>query len=58
MREIALEWREQAALMANGESLPDTQIGQPENAQELAPLLARRASSFLEWVEDDSLWED
>jgi hypothetical protein len=30
--------------MANGESLPDTQIGQLENAHELAPLFASRAS--------------
>jgi hypothetical protein len=58
VRAIAEEWREQARLMANADSHPDTRIGRPEDRASLAPLLAARAAKLLELVDDDSVWAD
>ena len=57
VRSIAEGWREQARLMATGESHPDIYIGRPEDRASLAPLLAARASKLLEWADDDSVWD-
>ena len=58
MRAIAEEWREQAKLMARGEQHAEVRIGQPEDWESLAPLLETRASTLLQWANDDSFWED
>jgi hypothetical protein len=57
VRSIAEEWREQARLIATGESHPDIYIGRPEDRASLAPLLVARASKLLEWADDDSVWD-
>jgi hypothetical protein len=49
--------RAAAAAMLKDEPLPDFSVGNPQNAGELAPLLARRAELLAEWALDDSLWE-
>jgi hypothetical protein len=33
-------------------------IGKPEMFEDLAPLLIKRADLFIEWAQDDSLWEE
>jgi alpha-D-ribose 1-methylphosphonate 5-triphosphate synthase subunit PhnH len=53
-----VEAREQARLMANADSHPDTRIGRPEDPASLAPLLAARAAKLLELADDDSVWAD
>jgi hypothetical protein len=58
VRSIAEEWRQQARLMAAGQPHPEVHIGRPENWASLAPLLDSRASTLLEWVDDDSIWEE
>jgi hypothetical protein len=58
IRSIAETWREQARLMAAGETHPDICLGRPEDRAALAPLLATRASVLLEWANDDSVWAD
>jgi hypothetical protein len=54
----AVEACEQARLMANTDSHPDTRIGRPEDRASLAPLLAPRAAKLLELADDDFVWED
>lgn len=56
MREIATRWREVAGCMAAGKSHPTIEIGSPENWPALAPQLAGRAETLLEWADDESLW--
>jgi hypothetical protein len=43
--------------MLKGERLPNFSVGNHQNAEEFAPLLASRAKMLAEWALDDSLWE-
>lgn len=42
--------------MTSGERQGDIRIGRPDTWATLAPLLETRASTLLEWANDDSLW--
>jgi hypothetical protein len=41
-----------------GQKPAAVRVGRPEAWAALAPLLETRASMLLEWVSDDSVWED
>jgi hypothetical protein len=56
VEELSSRWRDAAAAMFKGERLADFSVGNPQNAGELAPLLASRAELLAEWALDDSLW--
>ena len=58
LRGIAERWRDAAALMADGKTVPDWSVGSPAEQSELAPLLAARADALLSFAADDTLWTD
>jgi len=58
LRAFGYRWQEVASYMARGESYPGITIGSSEDWQQLAPLLTARATIFLDFANDDDLWED
>jgi hypothetical protein len=56
MRAFAQQWKDVSAHMRAGIRHPDTNIGTPERAAELAPLLESRAGLLAQWAEDDGAW--
>lgn len=55
---IATIWGEAATYMARGEKHPTFIIGNGENDEELAPLLASRSEILLGWANDPEVWEE
>ncbi|MCG9896111.1 MAG: DUF4826 family protein [Fimbriimonadaceae bacterium] len=58
MAGFAERWSAMAESMRRGEALPGFSVGSPDQARDLAPMLASRASVFAEWAADKDLWED
>ncbi len=58
LRDIATKWDEAAKLWARGQQHDDMSLGSRQQEREIAPMLAARAEALLEWVADDSLWEE
>jgi hypothetical protein len=56
MRDFSNRWKQAAAAMAEGRTIDGWHVGKPENANDLAPLLASRAERLARWVDDDDLW--
>jgi Domain of unknown function (DUF4826) len=57
IEQFATRWQEAAVALARGEQHPDFVIGDPENAREVAPLLAARAELLRKFALDDALWD-
>ena len=58
MKAIASLWKEAAGYMARGEQHPTFRIGNGEDDAELAPMLASRADTLLEWSANAEFWEE
>ena len=58
MHAIASIWKEAAAYISRGEKHPAFIIGSGDNNEELAPMLASRAETLLEWVDDSECWAE
>lgn len=58
LRVFCNRWISWADSVFEGRESPNYWVGPPEKAGELAPMLKSRALTFLEWCEDDTLWED
>ncbi|MFC3322345.1 DUF4826 family protein [Mesorhizobium cantuariense] len=58
-RAFGLRWKEVAAAMVRGEEHEEFTIGGPADAATIAPLLASRAGTLLDWADDDDdVWDD
>jgi Domain of unknown function (DUF4826) len=57
VEELAVRWREGAAVMMRGQPPLDWSVGNSGDISELAPLLASRAELLVEWSRDDDLWD-
>jgi hypothetical protein len=55
---IASLWKEAAQYMARGERHPTFTIGNGQNSEELAPMLASRSELLLGWANDPEVWEE
>lgn len=58
VRALAEKWLKVVEAWSDGREYEGIQIGAPHSREELAPLLASRASLLIEWTDNDSLWED
>lgn len=58
LRKIAQRWKRSAELMSQGVEELNTRIGRREDWPKLAPMLASRARTLLEWADDDDVWVD
>lgn len=58
IRGIAKRWQEAASSMAAGLFLTGFSVGRAEDWPTLAPMLASRAETLIEWANDESLWEE
>ncbi len=58
MRAIATLWQEASEYMLRGEKHPTFRIGVGDSDDELAPLLASRAETLLEWADDPEVWAE
>ncbi len=58
LKAIAERWLRYVDETKKGNKPADYCIGKPESFEELAPLLIKRADLFIEWAQDDSLWEE
>ena len=58
LRAIGERWIEVSSYMLRGRPHPTVTIGRPEDWPNLGDLLSRRARTFLEWANDDSVWTD
>ncbi len=56
MRVFAENWLEVVKAWKDGREIENTRIGDPNSQEELGPLLESRATLFMEWADDDSLW--
>jgi hypothetical protein len=55
---IANRWLEVSSCLARGVPHPELKIGTSTEWPSSAPLLESRASTLLEWANDQSLWEE
>ena len=55
---IAERWLEVSSCMARGVPHPELKIGNSNEWPSLVPLLESRASTLLQWANDQSLWEE
>ncbi len=58
LRAIGEKWAEVSKYMLQGKAHPDITIGDPKLWPELGKLLEVRANIFLQWAEDDELWQE
>jgi hypothetical protein len=58
MRAIGERWLRLVETWNSGRDDEETRIAGPHSPQELAPLLDSRARLFIEWTDDDTLWEE
>jgi len=58
MRIFAKNWLELVTAWKDGRELENTRIAGSSSHEELAPLLESRARLLMEWVDDESLWEE
>jgi hypothetical protein len=58
LKAIAERWRWYVDEIQKGKKPAHYRIGKPEMFEDLAPLLIKRADLFIEWAQDDSLWEE
>ncbi len=58
IRAIAERWLHAVEAWNSGRELEGYRIGDRTSHKELAPLLHARARLFIEWADDDSLWEE
>jgi hypothetical protein len=54
---IASQWLEAVKFMECGEKPPTFSIGSEEVAKVLSPLLQSRASTLIEWANNEAIWE-
>lgn len=57
LRAIGEKWVEVSHYMLQGKVHPEITIGTPESWPELGRLLEVRANIFLQWAEDEELWQ-
>jgi hypothetical protein len=58
LRAIAERWLDAASAWQHGREFEGFVIADGQQNCELAPLLESRAKIFIDWTNDDSLWED
>ncbi len=58
LKAIAERWLRYVNETKKGKKPKNYSIGKPELFEKLAPLLVKRADLFVEWAQDDSLWEE
>lgn len=58
LRDIGQKWSDAAKLWASGKRCESFSLGSSEQECELAPMLAARATTLLDWASDDDLWEE
>lgn len=58
IKAIAKRWLRYVDETKKGNKPKNYCIGKPESFEELAPLVVKRANLFIEWAQDDSLWEE
>jgi hypothetical protein len=58
LRGIGERWLRLVETWNSGRDDTETHIAGPHSPQELAPLLDSRARLFIEWADDDTLWEE
>ena len=57
IKAIAARWLKQATAWSHGQEFEGVDIPGPHSHQELAPLLETRAKTLIDFVNNDSLWE-
>lgn len=57
IEDIATRWRSVSDVLAKGLQHPDFIVGDPANAQQLASILAARATFLFEAAADDANWD-
>jgi hypothetical protein len=58
LRRFASRWREAATLLAQGRQHAEFTVGNPNEARNLAPILAARAEALSAIADDDDAWGD